>query len=229
MALIALLVEGQTERIFLEYMLPCLQLPDRLFVSRKLPDILENEIHENKIWLKDCKGDGSFSSYIKKNIRAFIINDFDKIIIVRDYYPANKPPTALCKGDLCQNIINNIPKDVVVKYTNNIIVNLSVEVIEAWFFLDKGIFERIDPNLNEQFINENFDNVLEINPETISRPRSKIKSIFQQADSGFKYRTNENDAYSFISRLIMDNLINSANEEYAQSFYRFTNIMIEAL
>ena len=229
MALIALLVEGQTERIFLEYLLPCLQLPDRLFISKKLPDVLKNDIHENKIWLQDCTGDGSFPSYIKKNQRAFITNNFDKILLVRDYYPDNKPPTALCKGELCQNLINNIPGDVTNKYTNNILINLSVEEIEAWFFLDKEIFERIDPDLNEQFINKNFGNILEMNPENIKHPSSKIKSIFQRGGSNFKYRKREDVAYSFINRLIMDNFLYSANEEYAQSFYRFINIMLEAL
>ena len=229
MALIALLVEGQTERIFFEYLLPCLQLPDRLFVSKKLPDVLENDTHENKIWLNDCVGDKSFPSYIKKNQRAFMINNFDKIILVRDYHPDNKLPTALCKGEVCQNLINNIPEDVTAKYTNSILINLCVEEIEAWFFLDKEFFERISPDLNEQFINVNFDNILEMNPENIKRPCSKIKSIFQRSGSGFKYRKHEDDIYFFIDRLIIDNFINSANEEFAQSFYRFITIMLEVL
>jgi len=228
-SLIAIIAEGQTDRIFLADLLPCLQLPDRLFVSKYLPDVLENDIHENKIWLQDCMGDGSFPSYIKKNITAFMTNNFDKIILVRDYYPANRPPTPLCKPDLCDNLKNSIPDDVTNKYTNNILINLSVEEIEAWFFLDKGVFERIDPKLSEQFINENFDDILEINPETISRPKSKIKSVFQEGDSGFKYKEKESVVRSFISRLDMDSCINSTNEEFGQSFNRFINIMLESL
>ena len=229
MALIALLVEGQTERIFLEHLLPCIQLPDRLFISKKLPDVLENNIHDNKIWLQDCRGDGSFPSYIKKNQRAFIINNFDKIIIVRDYYPANKPPTPLCKGNLCRSLMNSIPEDVTNRYTNNILINLSVEEVEAWFFLDRELFGRIDPSLTEQFINENFNNILEINPEDIKHPSSKIIKIFKRGNLGFKYRKHEDEAYAFIDNLIMDNCINSANEEYAQSLFRLINILLQIL
>lgn len=66
MSLIGFLVEGQTERVFFERLLPCVQLPDQLFVSKNLVQILDDRIHENKIWLQDCRGDNSIPTYIKK-------------------------------------------------------------------------------------------------------------------------------------------------------------------
>jgi hypothetical protein len=87
MSMIALLVEGQAEEIYIQYLLPSLESGDRLFFSKDILKIINDDKHENKIWLVNCGGDGSLVSYINKNIGVFMRNDFKCLILIRDYHP----------------------------------------------------------------------------------------------------------------------------------------------
>jgi len=175
--LIALLAEGQTERIYFEYLLPAIQLPDQLLVSRRLDQILEDPIERNKIWLVDCQGDGAIAAYINRNAPAFMRNTFDQLIFVRDYFPYNRPPTSLCKIDVCRSIVQRIHPDIYQRYRDNMYINLSVEEVEAWFFADPGMFARVNPLLTEANINQECNNILNTNPEDIKRPGRRIEEI----------------------------------------------------
>jgi len=229
MSLIALLVEGKTEWIFLTYLLPFIQLPDTLFVSKNLVEVLENNIHENKIWLQDCMGDKSFSTYIKKNIEAFLRNDFEQVIIIRDYFPANRHPTNLCKKDLCQSLLKSLPTSITYKYSENIYINLSVEEIEAWFFADKNLFQRLNPVLTQAYVNTRYNNILIVNPETIRHPSAKLKQIIDNEIPGHTYNKTEREAYFVISRIDINTCLAMMDRNYIQSFYRIVNYLLQIL
>lgn len=229
MSLIALLVEGKTEWIFFTRLLPFIQLPDKLFVSKNLIEVLDNSIHENKIWLQDCMGDSSIPTYIKKNIGAFLRNDFEQIIIIRDYFPANRLPTNLCKRDLCQSLLESLPAAITSKYSENIFINLSVEEVEAWFFADKELFEKMDPNLTQVYVNSQYNNILTINPETIRHPSSKLKKIIENEVPGHSYNKTEEEAYFVIPRIDINTCLATMDIDYIQSFYRIVNYLLEIL
>jgi hypothetical protein len=229
MSLLALLVEGNTDWIFMNRLLPYIQLPDKLFVSRKLTEALDNRTHENRIWLQDCGGDRSIPTFIRKNIGAFLRNDFNKLVVIRDYFPDNRPPTHLCKKDLCNSLMNSIPSPVVTKYSGDIFINLSVEEIEAWFFADKNLFEKMIPTLTEEYINTHYDNIFIINPETIRHPSAKLKNIIRNAISGHTYNKTEKEAYFLISRIDMNACLSAMERDYIQSFYRMVNYLLHIL
>lgn len=229
MSLFALLVEGQTERIFFDYLLPHIQLQDQLFVRRRLDEILENTTHQNKIWLVDCQGDASIPTYINKNDSAFMRNDFDRIIMIRDYYPANRPPSNLCKPLLCQNIIDNIHDSILEKYQDNIFINLSVEEIEAWFFIDTQLFANVHYALTADFINSQLNNILLENPENIKRPAIKLQNIITLAIPEYKYDKHENDVHYLVSRINIDSCFEAMSPTYAESFNRIVNFLLAVL
>jgi len=229
MSLIALLVEGKTDWIFFTRLLPGIQLPDTLFVSKNLIDVLDDNIHENKIWLQDCMGDNSFPTYIKKNLDAFLQNDFKQLIIIRDYFPANRPPTSLCKKDLCQSLLGSLPASITTKYSGNIFINISVEELEAWFFADRDLFERMNRNLTQDYINSHYNNILTVNPETIRHPSDKLKEIINNEIPGHTYNKTEREAYFVISRIDIDTCIAVMGTNYIQSFYRIITYLLQIL
>lgn len=229
MSLIALLVEGQTEKIYFEYLLPCIQLPDRLFVRRRLDQVLDNTTHQNRIWLVDCKGDGAIPTYINRNATAFMRNHFDRIILIRDYHPANRPPSNLSKSSLCQNVLGNIRDDIADKYKNNIFINLSVEEIEAWFFIDNKMFTNVHPMLSERFINSKFNNILLTNPENIKRPYKTLQIIIRSCIPKYKYDKHENDVHFIVSRINMDSCFEAMGPTYAESFNRIISFLLSIL
>jgi hypothetical protein len=225
MTFAALLLEGNTETIFFECLLPHIQLQDSLWFSRKLTELIDDSIHENKIWLVDCRGDGSVVSYIRKNAGVFVRQDFDYLFLIRDYYPDNKPPTPLCKGDLCGRILTNIPAQVVRKYGNRIFVNLSVEEIEAWFFTDDGLFQNLSPILTVDYINQNYKNILNMNPEYIKRPSARIKQIIEENLPNRSYTKKEDELRFVIHGINMDTCLAAVRSDYAQSFHRLVTFL----
>jgi hypothetical protein len=229
MSLIALLVEGKTERIFFQRLLPYIQLPNVLFVSTNLVEILGNTIHTNKIWLQDCGGDAAIPSFIAKNRGALIRNNFESLILVRDYFPENRPPTSLCKRDVCRSILGNIPSDIRGKYSNNIFINLSVEEIEAWFFADRCLFQRLESKLTESYINSRYDDILTINPELIRHPSTKLKEIIRHEIPGLRYRKTESEIHAIVSRVDIPTCLNMMNGSFIQSFFRFVNFLLGIL
>jgi hypothetical protein len=229
MSLIALLTEGKTEQIFFSHLLPSIQLPDTLFFSNNLIKVLDNNTHKNKIWLQECHGDNSIPSFIKRNSNTFLNNEFDKIILIRDYFPAYRPPTNLCKANLCINLLNNIPAPIISKYSNNIFINLSVEEIEAWFFADKDMFQRMNHTLTEAYLNEKYNNILAINPEDIRHPSAKLKNIIEREIPNHRYNKTEKEIHFVISHIDINACLEVIGRNYVQSFHRIVNYLLEIL
>lgn len=225
MSLIALLVEGLTERIFCEYLGYYLPTSE-WFLSRNLNKILENDFCENKIWLVDCYGDRSIPSYTKKNQSVFMRHDFDGLVLVRDYYPENRPPSSKCKKDLCLSIYDNMPSDIKEKYRENIFINLSVESVEAWFFIDHDLFSKMNDSLTIDAINACFNNILETNPDKIVNPSSKFEEIVKSVNPQFRYRKHEHELYSIISKIDMNTCLNKINDQYAYSLHRLVQYIL---
>ncbi len=226
MSLIALLVEGLTERIFCERITPYIQTSG-LLVSRNLVTILDNHLCENKIWLVDCFGDRSAPSYMKKNQSAFMRNDFDRLVLVRDYYPDNRLPSIKCKRDLSRSVYDNMPEDIKAKYRERIFINLSIVSVEAWFFIDHDIFSRMDALLTRDFVNRHFGNILERNPENILNPANTFEEIVRSVNPQFRYRKHEHELNSLISNIDMGTCLNKISNQYAYSLDRLVmNILL---
>lgn len=219
MSLIGVLVEGLTEEIYFKYLLSWIQFQNDLLISKKLIDILDDSFHRNKIWLKNVEGDGSFSSYIKRNKLAFLQNDFDHLVLVRDYASSNRLSVLICKGKISEKFLSSIPQEVTAKYVKKIFINLSVKEIEAWFFVDKEMFTRLDGRLSEDYINLKYNNILNQNPEEIEKPASKLRKILSQ-EIEFDYRKREKDIYKIVSRINMDNYEGIIGENFAGSLNR---------
>jgi len=221
-----MLLEGQTENIFFEYLLPEIQTEDRLYVSRKLTDVLTNDIHLNKIWIKDVRGDGSFVTYIKRNLPAFTKNKFDHIVCIRDYHPDHKPQSLLCKQELCLNMLNNMPDMIKSNYTDRIFINLSVIAIESWFFADKQIFQKIHHDLSIDYINDKFNNILNNNPEDMQNPKKEFVNIIRSKIPNYKYRKRKDELYSIFSKYDFPEVIVNNN---ISSLKRAVNFLLNAL
>lgn len=219
MSLIVLLVEGLTEKILFEKLLPCIQIQDDLLVSQKLTKVLDDNVHRNKIWLNNVQGDNSFVSYIKREKDSFLKINFDSLILVRDYESSNRLPTSLCKKLQCDALLNSIPAEVATKYTSKIFINLTVREIEGWFFIDKEMFKRLDDRLTQDYINERYNNILQNNPEGIRKPCSKLKKILMK-ELNFKYKKSIDDIYHIVHNININNCFQMMSSDYAQSFNR---------
>jgi len=219
MGVYCLLVEGLTEEIYFEKLLYWIRLRDNLKVSKKLSEVLDDSIHPNKVWIKSVIGDGSFGSYIKKNKKAFVQTEFEKIILVRDLYSGIRKFAAMCKGNLIQYIMAGIPDDIKAQYAGRIHINFSVQEIEAWFFADMKMLSSFDPRLTEEYINTNYRNGLSLNPEDIARPSSLLKKILL-TECRFNYMKHEKEIYRIVSKINMNNYIGLVGNSYAQSLSR---------
>jgi hypothetical protein len=190
---------------------------------------MADPIERNKIWLVDCRGDGAIATFINRNAGAFMGKNFDRLILVRDYFPDNRPPTSLCKADVCQSILTRIRPDIYQRYQNNIYINLSVEEVEAWFFTDKQMFARVNPLLTEAYINQEFDNILGTNPEHIKRPYRRLEEIIRTVSPDYRYDKHEDDVHFVVSRISMDTCFEVMSTTYVQSFNRIVTYLLNTL
>ena len=133
---------------------------------------------------------------------------------------SNRPPSSLCKKDLCNRIISKIPDEIFQKYQQRFFINLSVEAIEAWFFVDKKVFQKINKKLTEQYINNKCNNILDINPEVYRSPSRIFENIVRFAIPQYRYRKHENDLCYIISRIDFSSNLDFLNGTQLQSLNR---------
>jgi hypothetical protein len=104
-----------------------------------------------------------------------------------------------------------------------------VETVEAWFFIDKLVFEKINPILTEVFVNSHFNNILGINPETIKNPSEQIEKIIKTVKPNFKYRKHKHEVHSIVSRIDFENSIPGVNQVFPYSLDRFITYLTNSL
>ena len=95
-----------------------------------------------------------------------------------------------------------------------------MEAIEAWFFVDKKVFQKINKKLTEQYINNKCNNILDINPEVYRSPSRIFENIVRFAIPQYRYRKHENDLCYIISRIDFSSNLDFLNGTQLQSLNR---------
>lgn len=183
---LAILVEGQTERILITRLLQEIAGYKKVSVevyqvrgdkaNRKIQPLKSNliEVAPFFILLYDCGCDSHVLSDIKKQHNSLTNNGYEKILGLRDLYPEPlKNRTQVengIKGFLKTFQKNGIPISMI----------LVIMEIEAWFLGEYSFLTKIDSCLTSKFILHNigFDlNALDV--EQIPHPSQVLDSIYQ--------------------------------------------------
>ena len=231
MVRIAFVVEGQTERIFIENLLNNFYShPNFNVTSRELrgykeievtkPNYKESEV-EHSFLILDVGGDGKVPAAIFERAPKLINeNGYAHVIGVRDLFPHTKEQLATL-----QNALTTIFNGDTILTSLTMIV--AVMEVEAWFLADYPLFERIDRQLSAANINT----ALGINIETddleaYPHPAKTVERIFQITDPDYRYKKNEAQIQTICGNINYDELC--ANDEVLARIPSF-RMLIERL
>jgi len=200
---IAFFVEGQTERIFLEYFIGEYLSP----TNRKL-DTYEirgdNLITITKginypdpyyyFFIYDVGNDEKVNSVILEQAKSmFEDKNYYAIIGLRDLHPNPKISYSSIK-DSFSELFDSEP------YADNIHLVLSVMQIEAWLLGDFNVFSLIDHRLSPEYINRNLSiNLENDNIEDYNNPAATLNRIFNLIDKSYSKHSSE--VHSICSRI----------------------------
>ncbi len=231
---IAFIVEGQTERIFLESFLNAyFTHPDFDIESKQLTRnstrIVTKRRYEPQalkffFLILDVMGDSKVVSAIRERASGLIRQKgFNHIFGIRDVYP-NKSSEIPMIESLFNRIFSNYP------FSNKLTQILAVMEIEAWILAEYTVFERIDSSLTVDRINSelkiSFD---KDNIESYPHPAKTLQSIMEMA--GRRYRKNLSGVHEICSRIDFAELCDGKNlsriwrfKNFLQKLDRVTNI-----
>jgi hypothetical protein len=183
---LAIFVEGQTERIFIERLL-------REIAGYKKVSIQVNQVSGNKsnrriqplksnilentpffILLYDCGCDSHVLSDIKKQHNSLSDSGYEKIIGLRDLYP-----NSLEKREIVENGNKGFLKTFQ-KIGIPIAMILVIMEIEAWFLGEYSFLTKVDSCLTSNFISQNLDLDLNgLDVEQVPHPSKTLDTIYQ--------------------------------------------------
>lgn len=183
---LAIFVEGQTERIFIERLLKEIAGYRQVSVEvnkvsggksdRKIQPLKSSLIEEAPFFvlLYDCGCDSHVFSDIKKQHNSLTDSGYEKIIGLRDLYPESLENRSRVengmKGFLKTFQKNGIP----------IFMILVIMEIEAWFLSEYSFLVKIDSCLTSDFILRNLGlDLKDIDVEQIPHPSQDLNSIYQ--------------------------------------------------
>lgn len=230
---IAIFVEGQTERIFVEKLLNCyLTHPYFTIKSVKLlgdkVSIITRESNHPEIkyyfYIVDVTGDGNvMSALLERHEDMFVNQKYKKIIALRDLFPFKRK-------DKCK-VVNSIKKlfNEKTSFSDRLKLIFSIMEIESWFLGEYNVFSRIDPVLRPEFINRKLKiNLFEDNPELYKKPSTIIKRIYRLIKKD--YTKSEKQAHNICHNIDYEFLCyNNELHNRIKSFKYFLNCIDDSL
>lgn len=230
---IAFFVEGQTERIFIEYFLdqyfthPFFNVESYELIKDRARIITKSNYEEKDInyffLIFDVKGDGNIASAVLERSEKLITSSEYKYVFgIRDLYPNRREDYDL--------IINNFLEIFSLKeYRSSLFLVIAIMEIEAWFLADFQFLERIDTNLTFDHINENLKiDLVNDDLEAYKHPSVTLDKILRL--TGRKYDKSKSDIYLVCNNLDFADLILDDNKKNRiPSFLIFLNKLIEVI
>ena len=233
---IAIFAEGQSESIFTRYLLgnifdynlisfECLKLHAGNF--QPVPFKYNNPNANLHFLIINVQGDGNVVSAIKEREKKLIDDGYDRIIGLRDMYSEeyDKHSGGCIKPEITKKFIDG--HNIIVSQMSSpkkIYICFSIMEIEAWFLSINNIFERIHSSLTIEFINQNLNiDISKINPEEIFHPANIIKNIYQLC--GMKYDKSENDIENIVSKISIEDILDSLDKVKCSSFNSFFELL----
>jgi hypothetical protein len=196
------LLEGQTERIFIENLLneyfthPFFNIESVQLIEGKATSITKANYDHDDVRLYfliyDVMGDGNVNGAINERSETLLNNrGYSHIIGIRDLYP--QPIGSL---PLMLEAFNDQFRDK--EYFDKLTQIIAIMEIEAWFLADYNHFAKMDQKLVPEFINENLNiDILNDDLETYSHPSQTLNRIWNLVDR--TYRKRESDSHSICS------------------------------
>ncbi|MCK4799045.1 MAG: DUF4276 family protein [Spirochaetes bacterium] len=201
---IAIFVEGQTERIFVEKLInEYLTYDDYDLESIKMlgdstTTITKRKKIDNNIkyyfLIFDVVGDGRIlSQIIERSEKLINENQYSKIIGLRDFFPHK----IIDKEKVFSSIKKLIQQT---SFSEYIKIIFAIMEIEAWFLAEYTLFQRIDSVLTVQYIKEKLKiDLIKVNPENIKHPSGTINKIYQLINK--KYKKREKQSYQICYKI----------------------------
>ena len=200
---IAFFVEGQTERIFLEYFIEqYLSTTDKMLDSYKIKG--ESLITISKgieypdpsyyFLIYDVGNDEKVASAITE-FAASMIEDknFDAIVGLRDLHPKPKTDYTIIKEAFIELFET-------VSYSDKVHLVISIMQIEAWLLGDFNLFRLIDNELSVSTINSRLNiDLINDNIEDYNNPSTIIDRIFRIINKS--YSKHESEVHTICSRI----------------------------
>lgn len=216
---IAFFVEGQTELIFLEYLIEYVaEHHNFTFTKKHFPNkendqgkkmlILQLNKNNSELYIQiiECQGEGAVISQIMEKYPNLIKQNFQMILAIRDVDPIPRNKIE----ELQKNIIN-----AVMSHQSNIefVLILAKMETEAWFLADYKHFQKINPKLTPEFILQergydpkNFDF------ELLDKPSKELDEIYKLA--GYSYSKKEKRVTRTIKSLDYSHLQKNLSNQY---------------
>lgn len=202
---VAIFTEGQTEQIFVRYLvgvalgwdkisIKCLRLCDGQMSLGGMD--LYNQNADVHFQIIDVGGDERVLSVIKDRERLLVKQGFKQVIGLRDMYSEAYVKRADRKvaNDVIQAFIEGAQQTVQqMNSPGKIALHFAIMEVEAWFLGMCKVFERIDAKLTAQYIAQELRfNLDKIDPqEGFLRPSDKVNQILHLV--GRKYGKSRGD------------------------------------
>lgn len=215
---ITIFTEGQTEQIFLRYFLAIIFGWDKisfsflkLYGGGVLPSLWDHKPENAEIHFQiiNVCGDENVLSVIKEREERLFQEGYENIIGLRDLYSeAYLNRTNSTIDDVVTEKFINAPKDTILEMSkpDRIKMYFAIMEIEAWFLGMYNIFQRIDSQLQIEFIKEELDFDLHvIDPQKeFLRPHVIIHNILLLA--GKRYKKSKGEVESICSIMEKDDI-----------------------
>lgn len=209
MVKIALFVEGQTERIFLERLLdnyythPDFNVESQEIRGGRAKIITHINYTENNVkyyfLIFDVGGDGKVVSAIYERSKNLVANHaYNHIFGIRDLYPNSKEQL-----ESINNSVSTIFKND--EIVNNVTLVIAIMEVETWFLANHSFFSKINLTLTTQIINETLGIDIEKDDlESYGHPAKMIDDILKLV--GKSYKKKESDTHGICACLDFEEL-----------------------
>ena len=230
---IAIIAEGQSELIFIRTLLyrimDCSKICFRcfqLYAGRTIPTKFDfpNPNAEISFLIINVGQDEKVLSFIKEREQDLLQNGYEKIIGLRDMYSEEyikRSPNAI--DDNISNAFVNGWKLTIQNMSDPTKITLCVAImeLEAWFLAMYHIFERINTDLNVEFIEKELGfNLTSIDPQSeFIKPSEIVDRIFQLV--GSQYNKKEHDVEMICSRINAKDISNIKAKGICDTFIDF--------
>ena len=236
---VAIFTEGQTELIFIRYLLFQVVDNEKLsFESIKLHGGRMFEVPYNyscpdpevHFMIINAEGDGQVLSAIMEREKRLFEKGFDRIIGLRDMYSSayhNKSPGVI-NEEISQAFFEGAHKVISsMSKPNDILLYFAIMEIEAWFLGMYNLFQKIDKRFSVDYIeNELNINIREVDPQVeFYKPSKVLEDIFELV--GRRYSKSRHDSESICSRSATSDLDNAIENKRCKSFKDFYDVIKE--
>ena len=206
---VAIFVEGQTEKIFVEKFLYEyfntyyieIEFQKRLGKTyTKLIGKRENPFAEYHFSIVDMTGDANVFSALYERAEQMMQRGYTYLLGVRDVYPQYT-------RDEIPVVLRNLRKLFSqFSYGDRLKPIFAIMEIEAWFLADYHVFSRINPIITPEFVKEQLNiDLIQTDPQSYEHPSGIINKIFNLF--GETYKKREKQSYQIVSRLDYDFLV----------------------